>query len=236
VGFVWASVWSCWPNTQSRWTSALASSHRWSACAPPDNTVLAAGPDGPPPSRELRSLQRSGCSPCDPFWVALFGGRGPFPWQLCPCGADRPLWSKCHWHCWRCHRCGGDRGGWDYRGRRHACLACCGDRGGDDGSSDARGCHDRAGWGYDALRSLTSLGSFEALCPLSPSSSDSSLSWWVRGAMGQRPTFAGGGPVTYCLLFARKPATQSVPYSQTVTLDENRCSSARLVRKPRLAV
>jgi hypothetical protein len=34
---------------------------------------------------------------------------------------------------------------------------------------------------------------------LLPSSSDSSLSWWVRGAMGQRPTFAGGGPVTYRL-------------------------------------
>jgi hypothetical protein len=35
---------------------------------------------------------------------------------------------------------------------------------------------------------------------LLPSSSpDSSLSGWVRGAMGQRPTFGGGGPVTYRL-------------------------------------
>jgi hypothetical protein len=45
---------------------------------------------------------------------------------------------------------------------------------------------------------------------------DSSLSGWVRGAMGQRPTFAGGGPVTYRLRCARKPATQYVPYSQAM--------------------
>jgi hypothetical protein len=53
-------------------------------------------------------------------------------------------------------------------------------------------------------------------CPSSPSSSDSSLSGWVRGAMGQRPTFASGGPVTYRPRCARKPATQSVPYSQAM--------------------
>jgi hypothetical protein len=51
---------------------------------------------------------------------------------------------------------------------------------------------------------------------LPPSSSDSSLSGWVRGAMGQRPTFACGGPVTYRLRCARKPATQFVPYSQAM--------------------
>jgi hypothetical protein len=34
--------------------------------------------------------------------------------------------------------------------------------------------------------------------------------------MGQRPTFEGGGPVTYRLWCARKPATQSVPYSQAM--------------------
>jgi hypothetical protein len=118
-----------------------------------------------PPSRELRSLQRSGCLRGDPFRVALFGGRGPFPGQLCPCGADRPLWGRCHWHRWRCHWCGGDRGGWNHRWRRNACPACPGHRGGDDGQSDARGCHDQAGWGCDALRSLNFLGSFDSALP-----------------------------------------------------------------------
>jgi hypothetical protein len=51
---------------------------------------------------------------------------------------------------------------------------------------------------------------------LPSSSPDSSHSGWVRGAMGQRPTFAGGGPVTYRLWCARKPATQFVPYSQAM--------------------
>jgi hypothetical protein len=53
--------------------------------------------------------------------------------------------------------------------------------------------------------------------PLPPSSPpDSSLSWFLRGAMGQRPTLAGRDPSTYLLLQARKPATQSVPYSRAI--------------------
>jgi hypothetical protein len=51
--------------------------------------------------------------------------------------------------------------------------------------------------------------------PPSPSSPpDWSLSGCLRGAMGQRPTLAGGGPSAYLLLPARKPATQSGPYSR----------------------
>jgi hypothetical protein len=45
---------------------------------------------------------------------------------------------------------------------------------------------------------------------------DSSLSGWVRGAVGQRLTFAGSGSITYCLWCTRKPATKSVPYSQAM--------------------
>jgi hypothetical protein len=50
------------------------------------------------------------------------------------------------------------------------------------------------------------------LPPSSPP--DSSLLGCLKCAMGQRPTLAGRGPSTYLLLPARKPATQSVPYSQ----------------------
>jgi hypothetical protein len=53
--------------------------------------------------------------------------------------------------------------------------------------------------------------------PLPPSSPpDSSLSWCLKCAMGQRPTLAGRGPYTYLLSPARKPAKQSVPYSQAI--------------------
>jgi hypothetical protein len=44
-------------------------------------------------------------------------------------------------------------------------LPVVGTVGGDDGRSDAWGCDDWAGWGCDALRSLTSLGSFNSALP-----------------------------------------------------------------------
>jgi hypothetical protein len=45
---------------------------------------------------------------------------------------------------------------------------------------------------------------------------ESSLLGCLKCAMGQRLTLAGRGPSTYLLLPARKPATQSVPYSQAI--------------------
>jgi hypothetical protein len=58
---------------------------------------------------------------------------------------------------------------------------------------------------------------FPVVLPPSPSPPpDSSLSWCLRCAMGQRPTLASDTPVTYLLSPARKPATQSVPYFQAI--------------------
>jgi hypothetical protein len=54
------------------------------------------------------------------------------------------------------------------------------------------------------------------LPPSASSPPTSSLSGCLKGAMGQRPTLAGGGPSTYLFSPARKPATQSVPYSQAI--------------------
>jgi hypothetical protein len=53
---------------------------------------------------------------------------------------------------------------------------------------------------------------------LLPSSSppDSTRSWCLKCAMGQRLTGAGAGPSTYLPLPVREPATQSVPYSQAI--------------------
>jgi hypothetical protein len=56
----------------------------------------------------------------------------------------------------------------------------------------------------------------DASLVLPSSAPDLSLSGWVGGAIGQRPTFAGGGPFTYFICPARKPTTQSVPYSQAM--------------------
>jgi hypothetical protein len=212
VGFVWASVWNCWPNAQSRWTSALASSHRWSACAPLDDTVLAARPDGPPPAVS--------CGPCNVAAVPLathFGWRssvvgGRSRGNCAPVVLTGLSGPSVTGTVGVATGVGATVGVGITGGADTPALPVVGTVGAMTGAAMLGGAMTRPDGAVTPCGPSPPWVPLTAPCPLSPSSSDSSLSGWVRGAMGQRPTFAGGGPVTYRLWCgSRQPSLCHTP-------------------------